>query len=180
MCHFITAVLPESVPLAALDAIARKHGRVFQALDNPSVQGRLRPGMRYCFTTPGHCDCGTVLGSGRRRSSRAPDWAAEEQRLRKKGWTDARIARALADKRDSVARSDEKDAQNAGTSCATWRQLIADVLATALEMGLLLHSDRGPLSEDIELHGARTLRASAVTDESLEAMREDVLYFFRR
>ena len=46
MCHFVTAVLPSAAPHAALDAIARRHGRQFRAVSNPSVERPLRPDQR--------------------------------------------------------------------------------------------------------------------------------------
>jgi hypothetical protein len=101
MCHFITATLPESACHEALNALARKFGRQFQPLASPAVAARLPDGSAYFLTTLAHCDCGTVLGSAYRVAARAPDWAAEEAKLFKKGWSRGKVARALEQRRKS-------------------------------------------------------------------------------
>lgn len=180
MCHFITAVLPDTAPLAELDAVARKHGRQFRPLASRSMERQLRRDQRYLLTTLGHCDCGTVLGSSQRSASRVPDWEAEEQRLLKKGWSKAKVARALTQKRESAASSDRDADAAAATEVATWTRLVAEVLDSgANELGLLLHSYRGPLDEEIRLAGVERIIADETTGDALRQMRKDVLYVFR-
>jgi len=176
MCHFVTAVLSDKAPHAELDAIARKYGREIQPLANPSIQRQIRRDQQYFRTTVGHCDCGTVLGSDHERARLAPNWAAEEQRLLKKGWSKTKVDRSLAQKRDSSASPDQASI----AELASWRSLIAEILDSgAREFGLLLHSYRGSLDEDIQLKGTEQIAAGDATSEMLRQMREDVLYVFR-
>ena len=179
MCHFITAVLPSNAPIDELDAIARRHGRQFEALGNPSIEAQLTPDQRYFFTTRGHCDCGTALGGLRRAVDRAPDRDAEAQRLLKKGWSKGKVARALEQRHDHTARSARGTDQAGMDELASWARLIAEVLEAGVrEFGLLLHMYRGPLSERIQLHGTERVDVAAA-GTVLGEMREDVLYLFR-
>jgi len=180
MCHFVTAVLSDTAPHAALDAIARKYGKQLHPLASPSMERQLGHGQRYFLTTAGHCDCGTVLGSHHRRCHQATDWAAKEQRLLKKGWSKAKVARALAQMQESSARSDVAALEASAADLASWTKLIAEILGSGTrEFGLLLHSYRGPLDEDIQLKSVEQVVAGDSTSEILQQMREDVLYVFR-
>ncbi|TKR29347.1 hypothetical protein FCE95_14420 [Luteimonas gilva] len=182
MCHFITAVLSSEAYQASLDALARKHGRIFQPLSNPSIQRQLRQGQQYFRTTPGHCDCGTALGAGRRKGFDATYWAAEEQRLLKKGWSKTKIDRTMAQKRDKAASDDRGLEARASSGLAPWVGLIRETLDSgiATELGLLLHQYRGALDEDIPLQGAETIRTDDALADALRLMREDVLVTFVR
>ena len=63
---------------------------------------------------------------------------------------------------------------------ASWTKLIAEILGSGTrELGLLLHSYRGPLDEDIQLKGTEQVVDGEDTGEMLRQMREDVLYVFR-
>lgn len=179
MCHFVTAVLPASAPHAELDAVAHKHGRQLCPLASPSIERQIRSDQRYFLTTIGHCDCGTVLGSDNACAARAPDWAVEEQRLLKKGWSKAKISRALAQKQKCFITSDQAAQLASAAELRSWADLISEVLDSgAREFGLLLHSYRGPLDEDIQLKGVEHVVAGVTTGETLRQMREDVLYLF--
>lgn len=95
MCTFITAVLPASADADAVAAIFRAHGRAFiPGAMYATRAGFLAAGERAFHTTLGHCDCGTPLGRATLSSGRDPsgDMAA---RLRRKGWSKAKIARAV-------------------------------------------------------------------------------------
>jgi hypothetical protein len=180
MCHFVTAILPSTAPQSELDAVARKYGRQLRPLASPSMERQLRPDQRYFFTTVGHCDCGTVLGSYHQRALQAPDWAVEEQRLLKRGWSKAKVARALAQKRERSASSDEVAEEASTEELASWTRLIAEILQSGTrELGLLLHSYRGPLDEEIQLKGTEQIAIGDAAGDMLRKMREDVLYVFR-
>ncbi|MBF6023969.1 hypothetical protein [Lysobacter niastensis] len=143
------------------------------------MERQLGRDQRYFLTTPGHCDCGTVLGSHYQRARQAKDWAADEQRLLKKGWSKAKVARALAQKQESSARSDVAVLEASAADLASWTKLIAEILGSGTrEFGLLLHSYRGPLDEDIKLKGTEQIATGDDTGEILRKMREDVLYVF--
>ena len=95
MCHFITLIAPTD-DVAAVRAMMERHGRAAEPIDNPSIRKVLRQGERQYLTTPGHCDCGTVLAP-RKGSAEAFEekLAKEAARLKRKGWSQAKIARAV-------------------------------------------------------------------------------------
>lgn len=180
MCHFITAVLSNTASHVKLDAIAREHGRQLRPLASPSMESQLGPDQRYFLTTLGHCDCGTVLGSHHQRARRVPDWAAKERRLLKKGWSKPKVTRAIAQERESSASSDSADEEASAKELASWKNLIEEILGAGThEFGLLLHSYRGPLDEEIQLKGSEQIPAAKLSAEILCQMQEDVLYVFR-
>ncbi len=67
MCHFITATLPPGLCSEPVEAIARNHGRNWLSMTNKYVAQYLDDGEQYFYTTRGHCDCDTSLGSSRYR-----------------------------------------------------------------------------------------------------------------
>src|SRR6185312_15424788 len=104
MCHYITLIAPTD-DVAAIRVIMERHGRRADPIDNPSIRKVLRAGECQLLTTRRHCDCGTVLG-GRPVPTEAYEdkLAKEEARLRHKGWSEAKIARAIEDHRKADAR----------------------------------------------------------------------------
>ena len=104
MCHFITLVA-QTADLEGVRAVLERHGRAAVPVDNASVRKVLRVGEHQYLTTSGHCDCGTVLAP----RHDAPDGFEEElakeaSRMRRKGWSETKIARAVHDRRKADAR----------------------------------------------------------------------------
>lgn len=175
MCHFITAVLPGSANHSALSEIAAKHGRALKPQRNPSIEELLNPGERYFLTTLGHCDCGTTLGRAESKIEQRHKRAAENERvkLRRNGWSEAKIKRKQDQKVEYLARAkstmDETD----------WCNLLQEMLDSRQTpvVGLLLHWYSGPIEGRIELQGRENVK---VTLETLGRMQEDVLYLFQQ
>jgi len=178
MCHYVTAVLPASAPHEDLDAIARAHGRRFEPLANPGVEASIGPHERYFLTTAGHCDCGTPLGALASASRRSPDWAAQEQRLLRKGWSRAKVARSLAQKQEDDLASKALSRETNLKAASSWLDLIGAVLDSGKtpHLGLLLHWYDGALSGSIGRIGREAVRSPELTGELLGHMKEDVLY----
>jgi hypothetical protein len=174
-------VLPGSADHVHLDALAREHGRRFEPLSNPSIEAQLQPGERYFLTTLGHCDCGTPLGALAQAARRAPDWAAQEQRLLRKGWSKAKVARAIAQKQEGVRTSAAASARTTLETAAGWVAFIRAVLASGKtsHLGLLLHMYSGSIEGRVELEGRHGVRPGDLTGEFLGQLKEDVLYVFR-
>jgi hypothetical protein len=181
MCHYITAVLPRSADHSGLDALAREHGRQFKPLSNPGVQAQLQSDEQYFITTTGHCDCGTPLGALLQGAGRSPDWAAQEQRLLRKGWSKAKVARALAQKQEDLRASSETSATSNLMAVSSWVSFIGAVLGSGKtsHLGLLLHMYSGSIESHIALAGREVVRSTELTGELLGRMKEDVLYVFR-
>ena len=181
MCHFITATLPKAADHAALDAVARNFGRQFRPLASPAVVAQLPSSLAYFLTTLAHCDCGTVLGSARQGAARAPDWAAEEAKLRKKGWSPAKVARALEQRQEKAALKQQASETADRAQAASIEGFVSGVLRSGLtpELGLLLHSYRGPLDEEFSILRQEQVAPNAPLAQVLPAAEEDVLYLFR-
>lgn len=177
MCRFVTATLPATAPLAALDALARGYGRQFQRLHSPSVERQLGSGEAYFLTTLSHCDCDAPLGQAR---SRRFDADAEARKLARKGWSPAKVARALDQKREHRDADAEAEAQRTEAAIATWVGFIEAVLRSGHvgELGLLHHQYSGPLDEDISVRERRPVKVTAALPEVLRDLDEDVLYLF--
>lgn len=181
MCHFVTAILPAIADQAELDRLARSRGRQFLTQHNPAVEARLRAGERYFLTTLGHCDCGTPLGSHDRKAARAPDWIAEEQRLLRKGWSQAKVARSLEQRRAHWDLGADKNARADAEAMAAWLGLIEGVLDSRATpyLGLLIHFYSGPLDEQIDLAGRVEVPRGEIRASCLGGMKEDTLYVFQ-
>jgi hypothetical protein len=177
MCTFILAVLPQSVDVAALDAIARRFGRCVSPHANGAeeIGPRLAAGEGLFGTTPDHCDCGTALGSASVPRGQAFDPAREAARLRRKGWSEARIARAVA---QSGAAHDAK--KQASGELARWRGFVAAALDSKLtpSIGLMWADD--DVGDGYGLAGRDNLAVEDATDERLSRLAPHHLYVFRR
>lgn len=105
MCYFITLVVP-TCDAAGVRAVMEGHGRTATAIDNVSMRKVLREGERQYLTTVEQCDCSSVLAA--RLGAVAEDadavLAKEVARMRRKGWSEAKIARATKDRSKVEAR----------------------------------------------------------------------------
>lgn len=179
MCHFVTAVLPESANREALTTIVDSYGRKLEPLANASIEAQLRPGERYFLTTHGACDCGTALGAliGEEAAIQKRKDAAnsEEAKLKKKGWSQSKIARWRAQKAEHFAKPTHTQ------ESTEWTQLLKDVLSSGYteSIGLLLHWYNGSLSGQVEIKGRKVISAPQITPEMLGRIQEDVLYEFK-
>ena len=180
MCHFITATLPKTAPLKALDAFALNLGRQFQPLSNPAVSAQLPSGSDYFLTTLGHCDCGTMSGSARRATAREPNWTQERAKLLTKGWSAAKVARALEQKRQSYPIKLPAQEEAGRGQSASITAFVSGVLESGLtlELGLLLRSYRRGLDEKFKIRLAHVPKGAALERVSPSA-EEDVPYLFR-
>lgn len=82
---------------SAVRRLAKASLLKWEPLDNPGVIKQLRHGERYFLTTRGMCDCGTEIGVSVRTAGTLPprdaDISREVKKLKKKGWTDAKVDR---------------------------------------------------------------------------------------
>lgn len=181
MCTFITAVLPASADIDTVAAIFRAYGRVCVPRSMGAGQAHaLAAGERAFHTTLGHCDCGTPLGratlsSGRDKSG---DVAA---RLRRKGWSEAKIARAVAQRAEADARPPRPSGEPAQTSLAEWVALIEAIIASRATPSLGLYWDNVDGAFDAPPPTVRVRVASSSLDEALLAgMAKGVIHDFVR
>lgn len=169
MCTFITAVLPASADIDTVAAIFRAYGRVCVPRSMGASQAHaLAAGERLFHTTPTHCDCGTPLGRSTWRSGRdkSGDVAA---RLRRKGWSEAKIARAVAQRAEADARPPRPGGEPAQTSLAEWVALIDAVMASRATSSLGLYWDNVDGAFDAPPPTVRVRVASSSLDEAILA-----------
>ena len=182
MCTFITAVLPAEADRAAVAARLRAHRRGCIAHVNVSLQAQLKSGETACLTHHAHCDCGTPLGAAlHARRSPEDKAAAAAERMRRKGWSEAKIARALSQQDEAVVRNtlavlNRNDADTLGA--AEWLACLRDLLdsgATAW-IGLIHRDDDGALDASFALRGREHHTLSALDADALRHMRADTLH----
>jgi hypothetical protein len=181
MCYFITAVLPAGAPIVKARQVAEQHGRNLVSVDNPSIQAHLRAGEQYFLTTAGHCDCETSLGAMTR--TRRPHQSKSEERARRmaaRGWSKAKIERALAQSAQTQDRASTRAEELAAADVESWVSLAAALKAEGIPyIGLLLHFYDGPLSEDLALRGREVVQSASMVRQTLPRIAADTLYELR-
>lgn len=131
MCTLIYATLSSTLDLARLPP----GGVVLSPADDASVSARLRPGEQLCDIggvprCGGGGHCGTVLGRealGPARNSEERT-AAQAARLRKKGWSEHKVQAWLAQKRETRAAFERKDANPGVDEHALWQEFLRAAL----------------------------------------------------
>ncbi|HEX6741327.1 MAG TPA: hypothetical protein VF079_05980 [Sphingomicrobium sp.] len=176
MCHFITLIAPTE-DADALRAVMERHGRAAAPIDNPSICQVLRPGERQYLTTRGHCDCGTVLAP-RHTSPAAFDarLAKEEARMRRSGWSEAKIARALADRR----KADARPSGGGPDSLELWNALLND-LRDELKLpyaGLLVRFYSGTIATEAFTATRREMDQNVPWHRALASLENDEVTIF--
>lgn len=157
MCHYIAAVMSADGDELAIREVAKSLSLGWKPLQNRSVTGQLREGERCYLTTHGCCDCGTHFGIDVVSEESVGISAAEKlKRIRqkglKKGWTNAKIDRAL----DQARLEQERRPSQAHdkSDLDRLRNLVAQVFSErmASHIGLFLHYYESTLeSEEIVL-----------------------------
>lgn len=180
MCTFIT-LIAASDDLARINAILatldrRGYARRAERDDTPSLRPHLALDEREYMLVRPPCDCGTFLGNALRHNT-DPEAAraADLARYRRKGWSEARIARAMADKhRDRPSRSHPNE------DAAYWIKLMT-VLSEGLglsQLALMHHfrnRDAGPAPDAV---ARRDGGAVADATETLARMPDGVIHDF--
>lgn len=183
MCHFITATVPGNADRKQVRAVIAAHRRGFQRLSNPHTQPQLPPGDQYLGLTRKMCGCGTVLGClASQEGDSAEPRAREVEKLRKQGWSEARIERW----RGGRDRTREKRGQAPEQRLAEaqgWIDFLRALLSVegTSHVGLLLHWYRtGPEEERFAIQRIETMPVGKLTPEWLMRIEEDVLVLFVR
>jgi hypothetical protein len=185
MCIFITAVVPAGVDLKKSQALLQEHGMRFKPIENPHVQTQIE-GAQYLCATGSICDCSTVLGSGaadRARDDKDSKFKHEVEKLRKKGWSQHKIDRWLADKLHAANRDVDSVAAKHEAELTNWCEFIQAFLAQGgtPSLGLLLHMYSGGLADEhIRIKKFEKLRLSEKLPALLTTMENDVLYTFTK
>jgi hypothetical protein len=160
--------------LASLDR--RGHARRAGRVDIRGLRPLLTATERAYHLAQGMCDCGTFLGHARTDDA-GPDGAraAVIARYRRKGWSEARIARAMADRDRAAARPPRRQPNE---DAAYWIELTT-LLGAGLglgRLGLMHHFCRGSPGDGPETATRRD--AGLVTGAALARMADGVIHDF--
>lgn len=177
MCHFITLIVPTD-DAAAVRLVMERHGRAANPIDNPSIRKVLRDGEHQYLTTRGNCDCGTVLAP--RHDS--PDafeerLAREKARMRRKGWSEAKVARAIEDKRKTDAKPDA----GGSDSIELWNAALHDLLneLSIPYAGLLVRLYSGAIATEGFTASRRDIQKDVPWHEALASLEHDEVTILR-
>ncbi|WP_329846240.1 hypothetical protein [Stenotrophomonas sepilia] len=143
MCTFITLFLPASLSHVEAVAIMQRSGRRLFAQDSPSLQSVVGPDWQP-WLSAAHCDCGTSLAS----AQAVREWNGDAERWRRKGWSEAKIARALAAQLARHEHDQQVRREEALHDAGQWLQRIDALLqAGAARIGLLVRDYDGAVSD---------------------------------
>jgi len=177
MCHYITLIAPTD-DIAAICAIMERHGRAAAPIDNPSIRKVLRAGECQLLTTRRQCDCGTVLGVRPDPPEAYEDkLAKEEARMRRKGWSEAKIARAIEDHR----KADARPGRGGPDSLELWDAVLHD-LREELKLpyvGLFVRMYSGAISTEAFSASRREVPKSVPWRDAFISLEEDEVTIFR-
>jgi hypothetical protein len=97
MCYYITATVPAECNLEILRQVIKKYSFGFTALTNSFITAQLPKGSQYYRATGSYCDCDDGFGYSFHydRTSNPNDLAKHTTKLRKKGWSEAKIQRSI-------------------------------------------------------------------------------------
>ena len=176
MCHFVTLIAPTK-DTDAISAIMKRHGRNANPIDNPSIRMVLGGSEHQYLTTRGHCDCGTVLAPKRDTPEAREDRLAKEaNRLRRLGWTEAKITRAIEDRRKSDARPSGRNSD----SFELWSAVLHDV-GRELDLshvGLIVRFYSGEVATEVFSAKRRVVTKNACWQDALASLEYDEVTIF--
>jgi hypothetical protein len=185
MCLYITATLPQNAKLGCVAPIFDSHKLSFVIVSNSSVLEQLPSGDVYISTTTSHCDCGSALGSLSRLSRDEPEnYEHEIKKMKRKGWSEAKIRRWLEQKeqtKEKHTREDERLAKSNTPLARDWAEFISDVLGSKCtgSIGILLHFYHTDVeNERIKILGKEKVKLDELTPRRLMEMKEDLVYEF--
>jgi hypothetical protein len=179
MCRFVTAALPAKADMASIRKRLGPPTAVLCPTTNASVEEHLEPGSHYFRAFEGHCDCDTVLGTARWEKPSVEITQGELDKLRRKGWTEQKIERWIAQHDELHARRTAEAAKERTYDLRRWQALIdATVRSYASPyFVVLLHMYDGTLEGDcVPIRREVRVPEADVTDEYLVGLEEDVLY----
>ncbi|MEM7370895.1 MAG: hypothetical protein AAF587_19930 [Bacteroidota bacterium] len=183
MCHYITAILPAHADLQAINAIGKSYGVSFSTLGNEHIERQLQSDQQYLWKESKFCDCGTSFGAFACYQHTHPDTSLKDiKKLRKKGWSEAKIQKWL----DNKARSKQKNERSEEWSKKTyeqdarvWIQFLTDLASENIcgYLGLLFHWYRGGIeSERIDIVQTHETGIDQLNEDAIFHFLEDHIY----
>jgi hypothetical protein len=184
MCHYITGTISGEVTVQELNSVGQEFGLQFETCPNEFVQKQLKSGESYIWKRCKYCDCGTPLGTLNAKNIKRTKGIseAEIEKLKRKGWSEAKIQRFLNDKNKKEEQND-KDLEQMKLSAENGVQEWIDFCKKLFEtvpidtFGILLHwYERGISNERITLNGRTLIDRSELAAKKMLEIEEDMLY----
>jgi hypothetical protein len=177
MCYFITLIAP-SDDMATIGAIMKRHGRAATLIENHSLRKVMRENERQYLTTRSHCDCGTVLALNHNPAEKFEiELVKEQARLKRKGWSAAKIARAL----DDLRKSDAKPKHLSPDSLELWDAALHELVG-AMKLayaGLFVRSYSGAIDTEAFIASRRDVPKDAPWLAALATLNDNEITIFR-
>jgi hypothetical protein len=165
MCTRISVFVPITADLDALEAWSEACGVALERVEGAAGQGR----FRSILGTRSYCDCGTPIGA-RSRRGRGHDPERNARDLRRRGWSEAKIARALAQKAEAGQRREQRATAVAAARLEDWVTFLVGAPARAR-----LRSIGISYREDGECLAPRDLEEGSRESASLASLEPDLL-----
>jgi hypothetical protein len=176
MCLFVAAIVPQKAMTPEFAAVASRHGMPLSPLSNATLGQQLAPTEQVWITTRSHCDCGSELFSRPKRTPR--NLERERQKLKKKGWGEAKIEKWI----QATERSRLTSPTERVVTRREWLGFLSEALAlrTTPYVAILGHSYGGDLSiEELRLEGRTRRLVEELDGPAFEALTEDTVHEFR-
>jgi hypothetical protein len=178
MCHFITLIAP-TADQEALRAVMERYDRAAVPIENESIARMLRPGEFQYLTTRRHCDCGSALTPSSHLGADPPDKLETEiARMARKGWSEAKIARAIHDRR----KAEDRPSRQGPDSIELWAALVNALFGELdlLYLGLFIRLYSGNIATESFNATRREVRRNQPLDQALRNLEPDEVTIFRR
>ena len=176
MCTRISVFVPATANLDALESWADDCGVGLGRVPGPAGQWR----GTSVLTTTSYCDCGTPIGSmSRVASQHDPERTVRE--LRKRGWSEAKIARSLAQKRDATQRREAGRTATAIAALTAWVTFLqgAPTRGHLTSIGVFYRENGEWLSaKELKAGRRETSVLASLEPVVLARLEESVLYEF--
>lgn len=180
MCHFITAICSSKTKLTEINSVGETYGLKFEDCNNEHIKKQILKTEKYLIKTAKMCHCGTSLGEANFiNDTPVRIQKSEIDKLKKKGWTEAKITRYLADKKKNdakIAKKNDDILTRKSDELDNYINFIQDLFKkTDTELfGLLLHwYSRGPENENIKLTDRKNIPCKNLTLLDLKTLEED-------
>ena len=184
MCYFALTMFPKSADWLHLQQICTSKNVQLSTISNASLSAQLRD-VQIALILIGNepCHCNSAIGRLNKATSNPSfDLEKEKQKLKRKGWSDSKIERSLAEKLAAHGRSEEKNSLADAAEIEKWVELFSSTakeLPTE-EISLLLHVYTGDIEqEEVSIEARHTLTIEGCRSGDLLTVATDELYSLR-
>jgi len=175
MCQYITLTLPKDTDLESIKPVFEKFGLTQKVIHNQFVEEQIRKKDYYISSTSNMCDCGSVIASNSKQLSTDQRYKSDIQRMKKKGWSDTKINRWIEQKQNGVHDKELLEDNN------RWTSFIQEITneKQVVRVGILIHwYSLGLEEEKIEIKEIQNIKVDAITEDTLEKLDYDKMYYF--